>query len=171
MSFDNCIGNADGASGDVQDVDQMGYRLMSTAGMRSFAEQLLEDCKRTRHEVPRLTDEAVQALRAAYTQAADDLMAWACLATDHRRGKRTMQPSDVLFAGAIVFPEHNAYFLERNENSYGENALLSALAAKAKRRSRLRRTTRMLVEEHFTRRRREWESRPSVAQTPPPSSK
>lgn len=138
----------------TQDVDRMHYRLMSTAGMRSFAETLLEDCPRTRHEVPRLTDEAVEALRAAYTQAADDLMAWACLATDHRRGKRTMQPYDVLLAGAVVFPEHGAHFLERNENNYGENALLTALAIKAKRRSMLRRTTRMMKERYYEHRRR-----------------
>lgn len=135
-------------------VDRMNYRLMSTAGMRALAEEVLESCPRTKHEVPRLTDEAVQALRAAYSQAADDLLAWSCLMTDHRRGKRTMQPYDVLLAGAVVFPSVGDHFLERNENTYGENALLGALAAKAKRRSMLRRTTRMVKERYYEQRRR-----------------
>lgn len=139
----------------TEEVDRMNYRLMSTAGMRAMVEELLEDVPREEHEVPRITDEAIEALRCAYVQAADDLMAWSCLATDHRRGKRTMQPYDVLLAGAIVFPSLGDHFLERNENTYGENALLAALAAKAKRRSLLRRTTRMMKEDYFLRRARD----------------
>lgn len=148
MSADNTI---------TPDVDRMQYRLMSTAGMRAVAEELLErhpafDEKTKQWVVPRLTDEAVQALRAAYTQAADDVMSWACLLTDHRRGKRTMQPQDVLLGGAIALPHCSGHYLERNENTYGENALWAAYLAKTRRRAMLRCKTAALKGAYYGRR-------------------
>ncbi len=115
------------------DGDDLNYRLVSTAVVRELAQREAE-----RLGIDRLSDKAIDALRAAYVDAADELMAWACLLAGHRRGRKTMQPSDVLLAGAITLPAHRQWCLERNENLYGENYVIRASPALRRKQERLR---------------------------------